>query len=284
MRLQRIRPRPRGPWLFGSNGCFPIRWGPLLAIGVLSFAQPAQGRITRTRRTPSETWNPFAPFIIGGGVEFERDSEQRQYDFPFLIEYNVSEQLKFSIEPNLVYIEGKTSDVNTVFGFGDLETSVEYEFIPERRYRPALTAEGVIKWPTSTDEDIGDPGTDYSLGLIASKELVFVDLDFNALYTVVGDPDLRDTFETSLAAEWHLSRRVDLIAEFVHAIGTGGIRGRPGSISGVGAPDSSGNETEGTLGFAWHANKFLKLESGVVLKTGGVWQAVLAWEYSFGGD
>ena len=54
----------------------------------------------------------------------------------------------------------------TIGGPGDLETSLEYEFIHERRYRPAVSATSIIRWPTASDPDLGTPGRDYSLGLI----------------------------------------------------------------------------------------------------------------------
>jgi transposase len=48
--------------------------------------------------------------------------------------------------------------------------------------------------------------------------------------------------------------------------------------------NASGNGTEGTLGFAWHANRYLKFEQGVVYNSDRSWQWVAAWEWSFGGD
>jgi hypothetical protein len=188
-----------------------------------------------------------------------------------------------TVEPDVVYIKSKSEDVGSVSGLGDLETAVEYEFLGERRYRPALTAEGLIKWPTATNPDIGAPGTDFSFGLIASKDLVFMDLDLNALYTFVGDPEQKDTLEFSLAGEYHLNRHIDLEAEVLTAIGTAGIRGRPGTIAGFGGSRGGGDTTEGTLGCAWHVNHHLKLEQGVVLGSDHSWQIVFAWEWSFAG-
>ena len=96
-----------------------------------------------------------------------------------------SEQLKLNIEPNFVQIVAKSKDARTVGGLGDLETSVEYEFLRERRYRPALGVQGLIKWPTATDPDLGTPGHGYSLGLIATKDFVYFNADINLLYTFV---------------------------------------------------------------------------------------------------
>ncbi len=172
-------------------------------------------------------------------------------------------------------------------GLGDLETSFEYEFLRERRYRPALSAQGLIKWPTATDADLGTPGHDYSLGLIASKDFVYFDADLNLLYTFVGDPAEHDNFQIALAVEWHLNHRFDVIAEVVSTLGGGGVRGQPGSLSGLGGLSGgagAANETEGTVGLGWHASKYLKFEHGVTYKSHHSWQFVAAWEWSFGGN
>ena len=254
---------------------------------MILVAQPVCARILKTRKTASSTWSPWSSIVIGSGLEFQTNSQQADYDYPFLLEYNFTERLKLSLEPNFVSIAAKTKEARTVSGVGDLETSVEYEFLRERRYRPALSVEGVIKWPTAGDPDLGTPGHDYSLGVIASKDFVYFDVDLNVLYTSVGDPAQQDNLQIALAAEWPLNHRFDLIAEVVTTIGSGGIRGQPGSIVGLGRGQEGGgggNESEGTLGFAWHANKHLKFEQGVIYRSDHSWQFVVAWEWNFGGE
>jgi len=257
----------------------------IITCGFLSLTIcQVPARILRTRSTPSETWDPSLPLTIGSAVEFETNSDATRYDFPILLEYNFTETVKLSIEPDITHIHAKTKDARTVTGIGDLETALEYEFVRERRYRPAFTALGVIRWPVASDSDIGELGRDYSLGLIASKDLVFVDVDLTGIYTVVGDPQEQDTFELSLASQWHLNYRFDLEAEVVHAFGRGGIRGQPGTLSGVGTTGRGADLTEGTLGIAWHMSKQLKIEQGAILRSDGTWQIVFAWEWSFSGE
>jgi len=85
---------------------------------------------------------------------------------------------------------------------------------------------------------------------------------------------------------WRVSMTT-LMNERVTIGGGGGVRGQPGALSGLGAAtEGSGarNETEGTLGFAWHANKYLKFEQGVIYKSDHSWQLAVAWEWSFGGE
>jgi hypothetical protein len=256
----------------------------IIAAIVLATGSAAFGRILKTRSAPSQSWNPWLPITIGSGFEFETDKDQSQYDFPFLLEYNFTETLKLTVEPLVSHIAAKAKDVRTVTGMGDLETSIEYEFIRERRYRPALTALGVIRWPTHTDPDIGNPGRDYSLGIIASKDLVFLDVDLTALYTFVGDPEGQDTFEIALAGLVPLNHFFDIEGEVVHSFGTGGIRGQPGTLSGAGGAAAGADLTEGTIGVAWHISKRLKVEAGSIFRSDNTWQIVFAWEWSFTGD
>lgn len=121
------------------------RWQLLVAAALLASGSPACARILRTKPSPSTTWNPLFPLTIGSGFEFETNKEQTQYDFPFLLEYNFTQTLKLTVEPLVSHIAGKAKDVRTVTGLNDLETSIEYEFLRERRYRPALTAESGIR-------------------------------------------------------------------------------------------------------------------------------------------
>ena len=248
----------------------------LLAAAIFAAALPASARITRTRSSASTTskpslLTPFYSLVIGSGVEYQSDRAQTEYGFPILMEYNFSEQLKLSIEPKFASIIGKTPGVRSVSGMADLDTTVDYEFLSERRYRPALSVEGKIRWPTAEDPDLGDPGRDYTLGLLASKDFVFMSIDLNMLYTFAGHRDREDTVEVALATTWRVNRYVELIAEVANLTRTGSVLGER-------------NETEATVGLAWQVNKFLKFEQGIVFKEHGIWEAVFAWEWSFGGD
>ena len=110
----------------------------LVAATLLAATLPASARITRSRSTASSGtvsvpvktfWTPFYSLVIGSGVEYQRDREQIEYGFPILIEYNFSERIKLTIEPKFSKIVGRTPDVRSISGFGDLETTLDYEFL-----------------------------------------------------------------------------------------------------------------------------------------------------------
>ncbi|MEO7723259.1 MAG: hypothetical protein ABIU29_01000 [Chthoniobacterales bacterium] len=247
--------------------------------------QPTAARLLRTGPSPLENWNPLVALTIGSSVEYERAGGQAQLEFPFFVEYNFTPALKATIEPSVVRLGLEKGNGPDVTGLGDLETALDYEFLPERRYQPALIAEAIVRWPSATNSDLGEPGRDYAIGLIASKDLVFVDLDLRLLYTFLADRKRQNNFEISLAGQWHLNYLVDLEAEIAHSFGGGGTSSETLLPSSGGAIDLTGaNLTEGTVGLAWHVSKRLKLEHGAIFASDGSWRAVLAWEFSFGGD
>jgi hypothetical protein len=255
----------------------PRRWELLIVAGLIVAAtSPVSAQIlTRTTLRPSENWSPLFPLTVGSGFEFQKDHGETEYNFPFLVEYNLSEFVKLSLEPNVTYLVTKNEDT---FGFGDLETAAEWEFLRERRYRPALTAAGVVKWPTATHANLGSPGWDYGIGLVASKDFVFVDLDLGALYTFSGDPDQQDVLELSLAGEYPLNHRLAIEFEFVGSFGSDTLFNEPTR------PNGGGTGFEGTVGLGWRASSFLKLEQGFTVRTDGTWQVIFGWTWNFAGE
>ena len=253
----------------------------LVLVCVVASAEPASAKIVKTKR-----FRELA-LVVGSGIEYQSDSDQTEYGYPFLVEYGPSDALKITLEPSYVSIRDKNAG-RTTRGIGDLETTLTWEFLKERRNRPVLAVEGIVKWPTAKHDEIGTGKTDYSIGGLISKEFVHADLDLEALYTFVGSPagvHLQNIFETSLAAEWHLSSFVDLEGEVVTSVGAGrGFRGQPGTIAGFGGlaeSEKGARESEGTLGLAEHLTDHLKLEQGIIYKSDGTWQAVAAWELDF---
>lgn len=253
-----------------SRGRFRALCTGMVGIAI-TVAPPAfaQSTVFKTRRSASSTWNSVLPLTLGFGVDFEHSSDGKETAFPLLVEYNFTQRFRVAAESNGTFVNSNDADVGRISGFDDLETSIEYEALRERRYTPALTAVGLIKWPT---DNIGSPGTDYTVGLTASKDVVYFDVDSTVIYTFSGDPEAPNLLEASLAAAYPLNYKFELQAEIVHVIGTSG-------------PDrSDAKETEGTVGFAWQITPFHSLEQGFLRKDDGTWGVLVGWQYSFGGE
>jgi len=273
--------------------CRPRIAGPAAVALTLAVALapcgPAEGRILKTRR-PGQPGRQIL-LTVGSGFEYETDPEESDYAYPILVELGVTKDLKLSLEPNYVVVRAKPGMPGTnASGWDDLETTLEFEFVHERRWRPAFTAETIVKWPTAAHQLLGTGKRDYALGLILSKEFVHFDMDVNASYTFVGDPpglDLQNATELGVASAWHLNDRLDLEGEIVYDTG-GGLRGSAGSFGGLGqlgnAIGASESLFEGTLGIAERFGEYLKLEQGAVGRSDGSWQLVLAWEWDFEGN
>jgi hypothetical protein len=258
----------------------------VLVMVLLVLAQvPVSAKIRKTRETGQYRDYHEFPLTIGSGIEYETDEEGSEYGFPFLIEYGLTDAITVALEPDFVVVD--PVERPAAHGFGELETSVVYEYLRERRNRPALSAELLVKWPTATHDSLGTGEIDYSLGAIASKEFVHFTVDFEVLYTLVGSPpgiQLDDALEISLASDVHLSAIIDLELELVTSTG-GGIRSRVSAISGPVLPsdvqDAGGQQTEGTIGIAEKLTSHLKLEQGVLVASDGSWQLLAAWEWDF---
>ena len=256
----------------------------LMLVGIFLTAIPLSARILKTRTAQTEAYDAELPLTIGSSFEFQADSEEKEYGFPFFAEWAFTEELKLTVEPKYVVIRSKTAD--PVNAWEDLETALEYEALAETRNWPAFALEGIVKWPTGTNDQISSGKADYTIGGIVSKELGPMDVDTNIDYTFIGSPPglkLKDILEISFSAEWHLNPTIDLVGEVVWSSG-GGFSGKPGTIGYDASDQNSGSEAEVTFGAAEHLSKYLKLEQGVTLVTDGSWQGVIAWEYAFSGD
>ena len=253
----------------------------LALAALLASATPVSAKILKTRRSSQ---SQALDLTVGSGAEYENDGEVMELGFPFLVDWGFAKRFKLTVEPQYTVINSSIVG-ESASGLGDLETSLTWDFVSERRFRPLFSAVALIKWPTAAG-DIGTGETDYSLGGIVSKDFGNnCDLEFNVAYTFVGSPPdekLKNSLEISLATEWQMTARLALEAEIATA--SGGVRGQAGTIGGIGTGTGGGGgrETEATIGLAENLTHRFKLEEGVVVKADGGWQVVLAWEFDFG--
>ncbi len=253
------------------------RSGAALLLATVSL--PADARILKTRGGVGQ-----ADLLIGAGVEVEATPDGNEWGLPLLAEYAPTRYFKIGLEPTFFVIDepGQTP----IAGFGEIEETITYEFVAERRYRPSISLEQVAKLPTAAPADLGSGQPDVSFGLVVDKEYPRFDAELNVVYTFVGKPpdiDLHDTLELALASEvmlnWLLSVEVEVVAS------TGALSGQAGG-GGVGGfrrdAEEGGSEAEATLGFAEELTPHFKLEEGFTVQVSGNWQLLAAWEYEFG--
>jgi hypothetical protein len=259
--------------------------GPATAAGILlllfAVTVPAAAKILKTVQQPTESAEHV--LIVGSGLDFHSDSDETEYDFPFLLEYGFSENVKCSVEPNYILLNRKHE--RSERGFGELETSVSWDALDEENKRPGLSLLGLIKWPTASSRELGTGETDYTLGLSAGKEFSRWNSDLNLLYTFVGSPPgvaLQNSLEIILSGEWSCSEMFSLMAEIGTIDGAGRSHGQSGTIQGL-AGREEGSERSLTFGVAEHLGEVVKLEEGCTVLSDGSWQVVLGWEFAIGG-
>lgn len=261
--------------------CFRMKAAARIFLLLFVVTVPLSAKILKTVRQPSE--EAEHSFILGSGLDFHSDSEETEYDFPFLLEYGVSDNIKLSLEPNYIVLNRKGEPQER--GFGELETSASWDLIEEEGKRPGISVLGLVKWPTASSTELGTGETDYTLGLSAAREFARWNGDLNLLYTFVGSPPgvtLQNSLEIILSGEWFCNEMFSFMAEVGSIDGAGRSHGQSGTIQGL-AGRESGSERSLTLGVAEHLGEGVKLEEGFTVLSDGSWQVVLGWELFFGG-
>jgi Putative MetA-pathway of phenol degradation len=253
--------------------------GVVLLTLLIAGANPAHARIIKSKK-PAKTAREL---VVGSRLEFESSDR----DLPLLVEWSPSRRLQLTAE--WAYAQVQLDNGSNARGFKDLELSAVYGILPQRRRRPGLALELDLKAPTTNNRQLGTGKPDVGIGFVANKDLVRWDLELSGLYTFVGSPSgqrLANVYELSLAAERHISPRIDVFGELVGS-GGGAIGGSSKNGFGLGGLqtasfESGGTEGEFTFGVAEHLTRHFKLEQGATYKSDGTVLAIVGWEYNFG--
>jgi Putative MetA-pathway of phenol degradation len=195
-------------------------------------------------RQPLETESARLPEKGHGNVQLEFEyatsDDGRDIAVPIVLEYGITDRLKFVIEPD-VYASIKPKGAPGKHGFGDTEVKLVYLVAQESGAAPALAIGAEIKIPTAKRPDLGTGKLDYRAYGILSKRSGRFDLHANAGYTVVASPAgerLPNIIDYSIAAEYDVSPKFTLVSEIIGNSPLGG------KSSGPVAP---GAEAEGTI-------------------------------------
>lgn len=230
---------------------------PLLTV--TSPALASQPLETETARTPHK-----GVFQFESTYEIQTSSEGQERAAPMGLEYGLLDNLELLVEP-VLYTSIRPKGGAVVNGIGDLETTLTYRFLPESEGHPAFAVAGEVKLPTAKNRLIGTGKTDYAAYIIASKRIGRTDVHGDLGYTVVGKMpgvSLKNTLNFATAAEYHLSQRTDLVAEFLaNSASTSTPEG--GGAGGIITAEASGGELVGMVGGRWKATPLLSLALGV---------------------
>ena len=115
----------------------------------------------------TEESKPLLPkqFEIGTGIEFQKSKEGTETALPFAIEYGISKKLTLLVEPiGYTNIHPKTGAVSR--GIGDVEVTLFYQLLAEKKNFPSVSVSAEVKIPTAKNTSIGTGKTDFTPYLI----------------------------------------------------------------------------------------------------------------------
>jgi hypothetical protein len=243
------------------SGAFAPRLLAILALGLA--VQTAFGDLA----IETDTARVLEPghFEFGAAGEFQTSPNGSEYALPLAVEFGVFHHLEVLIEPvPFTSIHPKASERAT--GMGDLETTLTYLIVEEKKYVPAFALAGEVKIPTARNSQIGTGEYDYRIYAIASKRLGNVDLHMNLGYNITGSPPgvkTRNPFDVAIAAEWFVHPRFDLFTEVTYVSSSSRSAAVEGTLpdvaiaAGGGPPEIAGSELVGSVGIRAHVNRHL---------------------------
>jgi hypothetical protein len=222
----------------------------------------------------TETARILAPghFEISTAFEFQTGPGGKEYALPMAIEVGLYHHLELLIEPvPITSIQPKGGEAAT--GVGDLETTLTYLVIEEKKYVPAVALATEIKFPTAGNTQIGSGEYDYRIYAVASKRLGPLDLHVNLGYNIVGSPpgaDTKNPIDIEAGVEWFVHPTFNLFSEINYIGSSIGSAGEGSGAAAVrqlapadstdgaaGTPEIAGEEIVGTVGVRVHATHYM---------------------------
>ncbi|MBK6911014.1 MAG: hypothetical protein IPH10_08840 [bacterium] len=128
-----------------------------LVLSLVVSVSPSEARVLKS--IGKSLQSSEQTFTIGGGLDFQSDEGEDEYDLSLLAEYGFTEDLKAAFEPNFIYIRGSAGSIN---GLGEFEASLNYDFYEIEEPELGLSALALIKLPTASQSELGTGETDFT--------------------------------------------------------------------------------------------------------------------------
>lgn len=208
----------------------------------------------------TEESKPLLPgqFEIGTGLEYQTSVEGTETALPLAIEYGLSKRFTLLIEPvAFTNIQPKVGE--GAKGIGELELTLFYQIMTEKKWLPATSISAEVKIPTAKDSLIGTGKIDYTPFLLMSKNIGKFFASMNLSYTFLVKPEgveVRNLFNYAIGTIFRASAKSILFGEMY------------GNAAGVEGPDNASSEISGgelvvAGGYGYYLNKELRLSFGV---------------------
>jgi len=224
-----------------------------LLVFALLFA-PIQVHAQQPLET--ETARPLkaGAFEVQTTFEYQTSKDGNERAAPLGFEYGITNRVSLLVEP-VFYTSIRPKLTKSATGLGDLEATLSYLVVEERRKLPALMIAGELKAPTARNAIIGTGKTDFAAYLFASKRFGKFDTHGNIGNTFVGKPagtQLDNIINVAFAGEYFLNKKVDLVAEFL--ANTSSAAGGTDTLNNPNpsTPEAVAGELVGMVGFRYH--------------------------------
>ena len=215
-------------------------------------------------------------FQAGNAFEFQTSSQGQEYAVPFAYEFGITKRFTLLVEP-VPFTEISPAFVNdsnpVSVGIGDLESTLEYLIVNEKKVLPAIACGFEVKFPTASNKFIGTGKTDFALYLMASKRVKSFDFHANFIYNINGSPPgipLKNTYEGRLAAEYFFGK-AELFGELI-GVSSSAPAGEGDAPVGAGAvftPEAATAEFTASAGLGFNFRPGLLGSLGVVVFNNG---------------
>jgi hypothetical protein len=239
----------------------------------------------------TEESKPLLPrqFEIGTGLEFQTSAEGAETALPLAIEYGLAKRFTLLVEP-VAFTSINPKEGTNAFGLGDLEVTLFYQIVSEKKNLPSISISGEIKIPTANNTLIGTGKTDYTPFLIISKTTGKFYTSVNLSYTILGKPkgvQVNNLFNYAIGTIFTISPRSILFAEFYgNTSSIGGSETPEGDITtnpNINTAELSGGENVGALGYGFYLKYDLLISLGVSYDNNNAILFRPGIEWKFGG-
>jgi hypothetical protein len=256
-----------------------------IALSLLIYPDILQAQVLETEESKPLLSGQFE---IGTGLEFQTSKEGNELALPLAIEYGISRKFTLLVEP-VGFTSIRPASGSSAKGIGDLEITLFYQIVSEKKYLPSISLAGEIKIPTAQNTMIGTGETDYTPILIFSKTTGKFFTSINLSYTFLGKPEgvvANNLFNYAIGTVFRISPRNILFAEFygnTSAFGSEAPEGEIPSDPGLNTSELSGGENVGAIGYGYYLKKELLISFGVSYDNNNAILIRPGIEWKFGG-
>ena len=261
----------------------------IICFTILTAFQPTQ---LFAQALETEESKPLLPrqFEIGTGLELQTSKEGTETALPLAIEYGLSKKFTLLVEP-VAYTSINPKTGSHARGIGDLEVTLFYQIVSEKKILPSISISGEVKIPIANNKLIGTGKTDYTPFLIMSKTTGKFYTSMNLSYTFLGKPIgsvATDLFNYALGTIFTVKKKSILFAEvYGNTSAVGGSETPEGVIiqmnPNTNNVELSGGETVAAIGYGYYLRKDLLLSLGVSYDNNNAILFRPGIEWKFGG-